>query len=150
MFEKLKKLPMRYSMPLLVVFIGFLYFMLNKGVVPFTMKMLDSDIFFNTDEEKEELGKINNERSNYALAHCKSAMKEDNEIPETAQFDDSAYEAWALGGRTYVIRSHVMVPAESGAPTDRKFACKIKYDGGDTKDISNWSVLGVDFNEPGQ
>lgn len=148
MFDKLKSLPTKYSLPLLMVFIVLLYVLTNKVVVPLVMKVVESDLFFAPDEEQEELGKISNQRTDFALLQCKAAMKEENQVPETSQFDDSAYEAWALGGKTYVIRSQVSVPVEGKGMMGRKYACKIQFAGGEVGDTGNWSILGIDFNEP--
>jgi hypothetical protein len=145
---KFPKIPQAYSMILLILFIALLYFVQNKGVIPMVMKLVESDLFFVKDDEEEELGKISNERTNFAEAHCKSAMKEEKKVPETAQFNDADYEAWALGGKTYVIRSHVTVPAEGGGQEDKKFACKIQFNGGDVTDQGNWTMLGIDFPGP--
>ncbi len=148
MFDKIKALPTKYSLPLLLVFIAFLYVVTNKVVVPLVMKVVESDLFFVKEDEQEELGKISNQRTDFALAQCKRAMKEDKQVPETAQFDDSSYEAWALGGKTYVVRSHVSVPDENKGIVDRKYACKIQFTGGEEGNADNWSILGIDFNEP--
>ena len=112
------------------------------------MSVVQSNMFFEKDEEQEELGKINNARSDEAFARCKSIMVTDNHVPESAQFTEKQYEAWALGGRTYLIRSMVSVTEPDKGIVDRKYACKIKYDGGDLQDVKSWDILGVDFNEP--
>lgn len=140
-----KNMPKKYSIPLFVLFIVGLYASLNKLIVPFVLKVSGSDIFFEKEDEPEELGKISNERTGFAFDQCKSAMKEANHVPEGSRFADAEYEAWALGGKTYLIRSHVNVTAE-GAMVDKKYACKIKFSGGDMGDAANWAVLGVDFN----
>lgn len=142
---KFFKIPKKYSIPLLLLFIVVLYLAQNKVVTPFVLKVVESDLFFDKDDEEEQLGKISNERTSFAFLQCKSAMKEEKQVPENAQFADADYEAWALGGKTYLIRSHVMMTGEQQAPVDRKYACKIKFSGGDVTDFNNWSVLGVDF-----
>lgn len=140
-----KNMPKIYSIPLFILFIVGLYASLNKIIVPFVMDVAKSDLFFEKEDESEELGKISNERTGFAFDQCKSAMKEANHVPDGSRFADAEYEAWALGGKTYLIRSHVGVSSESGL-VDRKYACKIKFAGGDMGDAGNWSVLGVDFN----
>jgi glutamate formiminotransferase len=113
------------------------------------MKVIQSDWLYEKEEEdQEELGKISNARSEQAFIRCKEIMLSEKHVPEGAQFIDKDYEAWALGGRTYLIRSHVNLTEEKGV-VDRKYACKIKYNGGDIKDATHWESLGVDFNEPG-
>jgi len=94
------------------------------------------------------LGKITNARGEQAFLQCKNVMVADKHVPETAQFIDQNYEAWALGGRTYLIRSHVSVEMPEKGVVDRKYACKIKYNGGDISEADSWKILGVDFNEP--
>jgi hypothetical protein len=140
-----KNMPKIVSIPLLLLFIVALYVSLNKLIVPFVMQVVESDLFFSPDDEQEELGKIRNERTNVAFSQCKDNMKTDKHVPENAQFSEADYEAWALGGKVYLIRSHVLVNAE-GAASDRKYACKIKFAGGDVTDNANWSVLAVDFH----
>lgn len=148
LFEKIAKLPKAVSITGLALFIVLLYVILQKGVTPMVMKVVESDFFFEEEEEPEELGKITNARGEQAFLQCKSVMVSDKHVPENAQFMDQSYEAWALGGRTYLIRSHVNVQVPEKGAVDRKYACKIKYSGGDMGDAKSWDILGVDFNEP--
>jgi len=142
---KFNNLPRIVSIPLLIVFGIGLYWSLNKVVVPFVLKVASSDVFFETDAEQEELGKLNNDRARFAFNHCKSAMEQGNHVPQGSQFADADYEVWALGGKMYLTRSHVKVSSETGV-ADKKYACKIQFAGGDMTDVGNWSVLAVDFN----
>lgn len=154
MFDKItstiKKLPRIYSLLLLILFVVGLYALQLKVITPGVLKVVESDAFFSKDEEDEQLGKISNERTSFAFINCKNAMKANKHVPESAQFADADYEAWALGGRTYIIRSHVGVVSEGKGLVDRKYACKIKFSGGDVTDAGNWDMLGVDFNEAGE
>jgi len=147
-FEKLQKLPKPVSVVGLILFIVLLYVTLQKGITPLVMKVVSSDLFFEKDEEQEELGKISSDRGIQAFAHCKNILVAEKHVPEGSQFMDKDYEAWALGGRTYLIRSHVSVTTPENGTQDRKYACKIKYLGGDINDAKSWDALGVDFNEP--
>ena len=149
LLEKIAKLPKIWSVILLVLFIVGLYVLLQKVIMPGVMSVVQSNFFFEKDEEQEELGKINNQRSDAALGRCKSVMVADKHVPDTAQFVDRDYEAWALGGRTYLIRSMVIVASPEKGAIERKYACKIKYNGGNLDDGKSWDILGVDFNEPG-
>jgi hypothetical protein len=150
LIEKIAKLPRPVSVVGLILFIVLLYVILQKGITPLVMKVVSSELFFEKDEEQEELGKISNDRGAQAFLQCKSVMVSDKHVPETAQFIDQNYEAWALGGRTYLIRSHVNVQVPEKGAVDRKYACKIKYNGGELKEAKSWDILGVDFNEPDQ
>lgn len=144
LFLKIAKLPKWISLLGLVAFLASLYLLQNKAVTPFVEMVASSDLFFEKDEEQEELGKINNERGTQAFLQCKQVMVSEGHVPENAQFVDKEFEAWALGGRTYLIRSHVNVSTEKGME-DRKYACKVKYNGGDIADSKNWENYGVDF-----
>lgn len=142
-----QNIPKKYSVPLLVGFIVLLYVSLNKVIVPFTMKMLDTDLFLANEDEEEELGKISNERTGYALMRCKDALKEDRQVAENALFNDADYEAWALGGKTYLIRSQVTLPTGEQGQSERKYACKIRLTGEQAAEANNWSILGIDFQD---
>ena len=146
LFAKIAKLPKFVSLIGLLLFLGLLYFIQLKGVTPFVEKISESELFFEKDEEQEELGKITNERGIHAFAQCKSILVSEKHVPDTAQFIDKDYEAWALGGRTYLIRSQVNVTSPEKGTEERKYACKIKYNGGEPTDAKSWDVLGVDFN----
>jgi hypothetical protein len=145
-FARIAKLPKFVSIIGLAIFIVLLYVIQLKGVTPFVEKISQSELFFEKDDGQEELGKITNERSAQAFVQCKSVMVSEKHVPDTAQFVDSDVEAWALGGKTYLIRSHVNVSSPEKGVEDRKYACKIKYNGGELVDAKNWDILGVDLN----
>jgi hypothetical protein len=136
------------SILLFILFIIGLYVLLNKGVVPLVTKVAESDLFDVKEEGEEPLGKVKNERTDFALMHCKAALIEDRTVPENAEFEDQQYEAWALGNNTYILRSVVLTndSKEAGA---HKFACKLRLTGDDQTDPKSWTILGVDFN-PGE
>ncbi|MFM8332351.1 MAG: hypothetical protein ACKN9T_11740 [Candidatus Methylumidiphilus sp.] len=148
LLERIAKLPKFVSIIGLILFIVVLYVTLQKGITPFVMAVVESELFFEKEEEQEELGKIEGPRGAQAFAQCKSVMLADKHVPEGSQFIDTNYEAWALGGRTYLIRSHVNVNSPDKGMVDRKYACKVKFAGGELTDPKNWDNLGVDFNEP--
>jgi len=133
---------------LLILFIVGLYLFQNKGVIPFVTKVVESDVFFEKDlDEDEELGNIRNARTDFAFAHCKSAFKEEFDLGDGADINSTDYEAWALGNRTYLIRSSVRAPDENQKLVDKKYACKIQYTGTEESNAGNWTVSGIDFNE---
>jgi hypothetical protein len=147
--ERFNKLPKPVSIIGLLLFIVLLYVLLQKVITPFVMTVVGSELFFEKDVEQEELGKISNARSDQAFVQCKAVMMAEKHVPEGSQFNDKEYEAWALGGRTYLIRSNVTVTVPEKGPQDRKYACKIKFNGGELNDAKSWDITGVDFNEPG-
>jgi hypothetical protein len=133
---------------LLILFIVGLYLIQNKGVIPFVTKVVESDFFFEKGvDDAEELGNLRNARTDFAFAHCKSAFKEDYDLDDKADLSSSDYEAWALGNRTYLVRSAVRVPDEDQKMIDKKYACKIQYLGNEESNAGNWTVGGIDFNQ---
>jgi hypothetical protein len=141
----------KYSLLLLILFIALLYFVQEKAVVPLVMKIVKSDLFFEPEkQEEEQLGKVKNERTSFALMHCKDAVKEEGQLPDNAEFVDNKYEAWALGNRHYIIRSSVRVIDPAQGQLEKLYACKIRMTGDNEADPQSWSVLGVDFTPPPQ
>ncbi|MGX2041122.1 hypothetical protein ACWJKU_13455 [Methylocaldum sp. MU1018] len=139
----------KYSLLFLFLFVILLYAFLDKAILPFVMKVVESNMFFETEAEEEQLGSVKNERTDFALMHCKNAMKEEGLLPENADFLDAKYEAWALGNRTYVIRSGVRMTDPEKGQVERKFACKMHLVENDPTDFKNWSILGIDFHPEG-
>lgn len=136
------------SVILLILFIIGLYLIQNKGVIPFVTKVAESDLFFEKEvEEDEEIGNIKNARTDFAFAHCKSAFKDEFEPGEATDLNSTEYEAWALGNRTYLVRSSVRMPDENQKMVEKKYACKIQYLGSEESNPGNWTVSGIDFNE---
>jgi hypothetical protein len=145
---KIPKISPKLSMVLLILFVISLYWIQDRAVIPLVMKAVQSELFFEKDDDQEEIGKISNERADFALAHCKTAIKQDKDLPETAQFDDKNYEAWALGGKIYLVRSSILVPSDDNTRKDeKKYACKIKWKGEEMSKYENWSVMGLDFQD---
>ncbi|CAI8976570.1 hypothetical protein [Methylocaldum szegediense] len=140
----------KYSILFLILFIILLYVILEKAVVPFVMDVADSGLFYENEAEEEQLGSIRNERTDFALMHCKNSIKEEGMLPDNADFLDSKYDAWALGNRTYIVRSGVRVLDAEKGQVDRKFACKIRLVENDPSDFKNWSILGIDFHPEGE
>jgi hypothetical protein len=140
----------KYSILFLILFIILLYAILEKAVIPFVMDVAESELFFENAAEEEQLGNVRNERTDFALMHCKNSIKEDGMLPENADFLNSKYDAWALGNRTYIVRSGVTVMDPEKGHVDRKFACKIRLVENDPTDFKNWSILGIDFHPEGE
>jgi hypothetical protein len=139
----------KYSLIFLVLFIALLYFLQEKAIVPLVMKVVKSDLFFEPEKEEEQLGRIEKktQRIGFALAQCKDAVKEEGELPDSVEFSDDKFEAWALGNRHYIIRSSVRVIDPEKGQTEKLFACKIRMTGDDETDPKSWSILGVDFTQ---
>ena len=140
----------KFSLVFLVIFVTLLYVVLNNGVMPFVMGVLKSDVFFEKEVEEEQLGKIEAKtpRISYALSNCRDAVKEEGDLPDSAQFLDDKYDAWALGNRHYIIRSSVRIIDPEKGQIDRLYACKVRMISDNEADPASWSILGVDFNEP--
>ena len=148
MKETLQKfMSSKYSLIVLIALIIFFYYAWDNLLQPFLIKATESKLFVEEEaQEQEELGKIKNLRTGYALAFCKDAVKEEGDLPEDAEFLDDKYEAWALGNRHYVIRSTVRFIDPEAGQVQKLFACKIRMTGEDESKAESWSVLGVDFH----
>lgn len=136
----------KFSILYLIVFIGLLYTLQEKAIMPLVLKVVKSEAFFEKPiEENEPLGKLDKktERTGYAFSNCQEAVRKQAEIPSTAKLDDD-YEVWALGNRQYLVRSGVKLKDE-----EKLFACTIRLTSDDQTQAANWSILGVDFN-PGE
>ncbi len=133
----------KFSILYLIVFIGLLYTLQEKAIMPLVLKVVKSEVFFEKPiEENEPLGKLDKktERTGYAFSSCRDAVKEQADIPDNAKVDDD-YEVWALGNRQYLIRSGVKMKDE-----EKLFACTVRLTNDDQTQMANWSILGVDFN----
>ena len=139
----------RFSLIYLVLFIGALYMLQEKAIMPVVMAVVKSDLFFEKPvEENEPLGKIEGKtsRSNFAMRQCENAVKQQDALAKQAQFSDDSYEAWALGNRQYLIRSSVKISdAEKGSVT-KLYACTVKLNNDQEDKPENWTTLAVDFN----
>jgi hypothetical protein len=142
----------KFSVLYLVIFVALLYIVQEKAIVPLVMGVVKSDVFFEKEaEEQEELGKVGTKtpRTGFALLNCKDSVKEQGGLPESAEFLDDRYEAWALGNRHYLIRSAVRVIDPEKGQVEKLFACKIRMTGEDETQPGSWSVQGIDFNPSG-
>ena len=116
--------------------------------MPLVLSVVKSEAFFEKPiEENEPLGKLDSktERTAYALSNCQEAVIKQAGLPETMQFSNDDYEAWALGNRQYLIRSSVHASGDD-AGSRKLFACTIRLTGEDQTQADSWSILGVDFN----
>ncbi|MFM8444977.1 MAG: hypothetical protein ACKN9W_16770 [Methylococcus sp.] len=139
----------KYSILYLILFIGALYMLQEKAIMPLVMSVVKSEVFFEKPvEENEPLGKLDvkTERTAYALANCREAVKKDGDLPDNTQFLDENYEAWALGNRQYLIRSTVRLMDSEKGQIDKLYACTVRMTGEDQANPESWTLLGVDFN----
>ena len=139
----------KYSILYLILFIGALYMLQEKAIMPLVMSVVKSEVFFEKPvEENEPLGKLDvkTERTGYALANCREAVKKDGDLPDNTQFLDENYEAWALGNRQYLIRSTVRLMDSEKGQIDKLYACTVRMTGEDQANPESWTLLGVDFN----
>ena len=139
----------KYSILYLILFIGALYMRQEKAIMPLVMSVVKSEVFFEKPvEENEPLGKLDvkTERTAYALANCREAVKKDGDLPDNTQFLDENYEAWALGNRQYLVRSSVRLTDPEKGQIDKLYACTVRMTGEDQANPESWTLLGVDFN----
>ncbi len=139
----------KFSILYLILFIGGLYLLQEKAIMPLVMKVVSSELFFEKPiEENEPLGKLDakTERTQFALANCHDAVKKQGDLPDNTEFLDNDYEAWALGNRQYLIRASVRMADPEKGQFDKLYACTIRLTGEDQANPENWKLLGLDFN----
>jgi len=139
----------KFSILYLILFIGAIYMLQEKAIMPLVMGVLKSDVFFEKPiEENEPLGRLEQktERTGYALLNCRDAVKNEGDLPENAEFLDENYEAWALGNRQYLIRSRVRLIDPEKGQLEKLYACTVRMTGEDQAVPESWKILGVDFN----
>jgi len=139
----------KFSILYLILFIGSLYLLQEKAIMPLVMKVVGSELFFEKPvEENEPLGKLDakTERTDFALANCREAVKDDGDLPDNAEFIDKDYEAWALGNRQYLIRASVRMADKEKGQFDKLYACTIRVVGEDQSKPESWKLLGLDFD----
>ncbi len=144
-----KMIRSKYSVLYLVLFIAALYMLQEKLIMPLVMDVVKSEAFFEKPvEENEPLGKLDakTERTGFALAHCRDAVKKEGGLPDTVQFLDDNYETWALGNRQYLVRSSIRLVDPEKGQIDKLYACTVRMIGEDQSKPESWTTLGVDFN----
>ena len=144
-----KMMRSKFSVLYLILFIGGLYLLQEKLIMPVVMKVVKSEVFFEAPvEENEPLGKLDAKtaRTDFALAHCRGAVKKEGDLDDKAEFLDDKYEAWALGNRQYLIRSSVRLVDPEKGPIEKLYACTVRMTGEDQANPESWTTLGVDFN----
>lgn len=150
LFNKLVR--SKFSIIYLILTIGLLYTLQEKAIMPLVLSIVKSEVFFEKPvEENEPLGKLDTktERTAFALANCRDAVRKEANLPDDAKFEGENYETWALGNRQYLVRSSVKVSEPGQASIDKLFACTIRLIGDDQTKPENWTILGVDFNAEG-
>ena len=139
----------KFSILYLILFIGALYLLQEKAIMPLVMKVVGSELFFEKPiEENEPLGKLDAKtaRTDFALAHCRGAVKKEGDLDDKAEFLDDKYEAWALGNRQYLIRASVRLVDPEKGPIEKLYACTVRMTGEDQASPDSWTTLGLDFN----
>ena len=139
----------KYSIVFLVLFIGGLYLLQEKAIMPLVMSVVKSDLFFEKPiEENEPLGKMDQKtsRTNFALGQCHDATLKEGNLPADTRFIDDDYEAWALGNRQYLIRTTVQVASADKGQTGKLVACTVRMTGEDESKPESWTTLAVDLN----
>lgn len=145
----LKIVRSKFSVLYLILFIGILYTLQEKAIMPLVLKVVESDIFFEKPiEENEPLGKLTEKttRTSFALTHCQGEIRKSGSVPATTEFMSDQFEAWALGNRQYLIRSNLRFTDPEKGPQVKPFACTIRMTGEDEANPESWTLLGLDMN----
>jgi hypothetical protein len=81
-----------------------------------------------------------------AYAHCKVHVIAALKAPASADFPWGASTA-GHKENLYSLHSYVDAQNSFGAKLRRNFACSIKYNGGSSTDINNWTLVNLQFEE---
>lgn len=128
---------------LLLVFIGVLYVVTLKGVLPFVLKVADSELFLKQTED-DPVGELHNNRTYTGLLHCENQLRNDHDLTKvTSPSAGDDYKAWGLGDHIYLIKAALDVPEPDKSLKRTRVACKIKYQEGEEANPDSWSILGV-------
>lgn len=133
------------SIILFIVFVTSLYVFQITVVGPGVESIATSDFFMENTEDEVRLDGIINEKTNFALFHCRKYLTENYELSDSDIIAERDYKAWGLGGYTYVIKSYVDVVTSEQGPMEKKFVCTISYEGGDELDYANWTISGFNY-----
>ncbi len=146
MFQKLFQ--NKYSLVMLAVYVVALYVLLNKAIVPFVFKVLDSSVFTGDPQQSGQMTEVHDSRTAMALLQCNQFVKEEFGDDAMLTFSDRDYDSWDIGYGRFIIKSHVDVRPHPGDPVVRKnYVCQIKHEDGDMADINNWELGGLTLND---
>lgn len=137
------------SILLLFVFVIAAYVFLIKGITPFLMEVISSDLFLvKTDDPAEKFSKASNEKSRLAALQCNQYLRNNYEGATIGELGDDDYTAWALGGYGYIITTNNRQSQAGQAPSKEKFVCTIQWLEGDPLEYDNWEVTQFEYTKP--
>lgn len=136
------------SILLLLVFVVAAYVFLIKGITPFVVDVLSSDLFLvQTDDPAEKFSKVSNEKSRLAALQCNQHLRNNYEGTSVGELSEDDYTAWALGNYSYIITT-TGTPNPGGADQSKdKFVCTIQWIEGDPLEYDSWEVSQFEFSK---
>ena len=139
------------SFVLLILFIIAVYVFQNEAVIPFVIKVVNSDLFTKETEDVAQLDPINTDKTRMALLHCNHYLKQNYEVDSSTLLSQGDHKAWTLGDKTFLVQSHIDFVDTASNQTIRKlFVCKIHQVGEDETNYENWEILAFDYENASQ
>lgn len=136
----------KYSLLMLAVYVVALYVLLNKAIVPFVFKVLESKPFTGDPEQSGQVTEVHDSRTAMALLQCNRFVKEELDDDAVLNFANTDYDAWDIGFGRFLVKSYVDVQL-AGPPVRKNYVCEIKYVGGDLADLENWKLSGLSLTD---
>lgn len=85
--------------------------------------------------------------TNMAFIICKDFVKARLRAPASADFPFMDFESKVIGTNEYSVRSYVDAQNAFGAQLRQNWSCRVRYNGGEDADPSNWTLLDLAIDE---
>lgn len=130
-----------------IVLIGGL-FAVQTWVVPTVINgMTGSALMKGTPDEGGSSLPVANEQTQRAFLNCNRHLASREPSAELA-FATSPEKSWDIGFGRYIVQATVEVSGRGRAPQRRDYLCRVRFAGGDEQDPGNWTVDGIELNQP--
>ena len=101
---------------------------------------------FGSDDDKQE-AKDPAKMTTEAFTISKHFVERTLKAPGSADFPYLDYSADYLGNNTYLVKSYVDAQNSFGAKLRMHYVVKLKYNGGEWADQSNWTLIDITTSE---
>lgn len=145
MWQKL--LRNKYSLLLLMAYVIALYVILNKAVVPFALSVANSELFTGDSSQAGQPMQVHDDRTDIALLQCNRFVQDKLGEKATLVFANTAYQAWDIGFKRFLIKSQVDVTEPNKATVRKNYVCELKHTGDDLAEHSNWKLQGLSLTD---
>jgi hypothetical protein len=92
---------------------------------------------------KQDPAKLDSEAFIISKQFVKAGLK----APGSAEFPSLDYSSYYQGDSSYIVKSYVDAQNSFGAKLRLHYTAKLKYNGGDWAEISNWTLVDLQTSE---